>query len=49
MQIEPAPFDVSQLTLDPGSSPDVHLPPAGAHLYAATCAGNTVSIASKAR
>ncbi|HEY6892548.1 MAG TPA: hypothetical protein VI258_00155 [Rhodanobacteraceae bacterium] len=40
MQIEPAPFDASRLLLDPGSSADVRLPPAGAHLYTATCAGN---------
>jgi hypothetical protein len=44
MRIDPAPFDVSQLTLDPGSSPDVHLPPAGAHLYTATCAGNQMGV-----
>lgn len=40
VNIAPAPFNATQVTLDPASSADVRLPPATAHLYTMRCAGN---------
>ncbi len=40
MNIAPAPFNATQISLAAASSPDVQLPPATAHLYTLQCAGN---------
>ena len=40
MRIAPAPFSITQLSLDPGSSSDIKLPPPDAHLYTLQCTGN---------
>ena len=40
VKIAPANFAALSISLDPGSSADISLPPAGAHLYTLACAGD---------
>lgn len=44
VHIAAAPFTTTQLVRDPSSSPDVALPPSGAHLYTLDCAGSQYGV-----